>query len=107
MPETPPEPPTYRLTLTIRGQPYTVRPIPAPAHGNAARAFRLRKPDGTQYHVTETQHGPQCDCADFIYRRDQLDPFGCKHVRACVALGLIANPNLDPPLEPLPRKERS
>ena len=53
------------------------------------RAFRLNKPDGTLYDVAQTQHGPQCDCPDFVYRRDGLDPAGCKHVQALVAQRLI------------------
>jgi hypothetical protein len=53
------------------------------------RAFRLNKPDGTLYDVAQTHFGNQCDCPDFIFRRDGLDPCGCKHVKALVAEGLI------------------
>jgi hypothetical protein len=55
----------------------------------ARRAFQLTKPDGGSYDVAQSHHGPICDCPDFIYRRDGLDPAGCKHVRALVACGLI------------------
>jgi hypothetical protein len=55
----------------------------------AVKAFRLNKADGTLYDVAETRYGPQCDCPDFIFRRDGLDPSGCKHVKALVAEGLI------------------
>jgi hypothetical protein len=56
----------------------------------AVRAFRLDKADGTRYDITQTPFGPQCDCPDFVFRRDGLDPNGCKHVQALVAHGLIA-----------------
>jgi hypothetical protein len=55
----------------------------------AARAFRLLKSDGALYDVTQTLFGPQCDCPDFVFRRDGLDRSGCKHVKALVAHGLI------------------
>jgi len=60
----------------------------------AERAFRLQKPDGTLYDVTQTPFGPTCDCPDFIYRRDGIDTAGCKHVQALVAFGLIDGNNL-------------
>lgn len=83
----PPTPP-IGLVLTIRETAYAVRPLrPDPAL--AARAYRLRKGDGTLYDVAQTRHGPACDCPDFVYRRDGLDPAGCKHVKALVAFGLI------------------
>lgn len=55
----------------------------------AVKAFRLNKADGTLYDVAQTQYGPQCDCPDFIFHRDGLDPSGCKHVKALVVEGLI------------------
>jgi hypothetical protein len=55
----------------------------------ADRAFRLNKADGTFYHISQTRYGPHCDCPDFIFRRDGIDPTGCKHVKALVAEGLI------------------
>ena len=54
------------------------------------RAFRLAKRDGTTYDVIRTRYGPECDCPDFLYRRDGLDPLGCKHIRALRACGLLA-----------------
>jgi hypothetical protein len=77
-----------RLFLLINRTIYRVRPLRGdPA--TAARAFRLNKPDGTLYDVAQTVFGPTCDCPDFIFRRDGLDPAGCKHVKALVAEGLI------------------
>ena len=77
-----------RLMLLIRDTPYSVRRI-ACDPVVADLAFRLLKPDGTIYDVIQTQYGPECDCPDFIFRRDGLDPVGCKHVRALVETGLI------------------
>jgi hypothetical protein len=77
-----------RLFLAINQTFYAVKPL-ACDPAIAKRAYRLNKPDGTLYDVSQTQHGPRCDCPDFIYRRDGLDPAGCKHVRALVAQGLI------------------
>jgi hypothetical protein len=77
-----------RLILTIRETDYAVRPL-ACDPPIAARAFQLRKPDGTFYDVAQTPFGSTCDCPDFVYRRDGLDPLGCKHVRALRAYGLI------------------
>lgn len=78
-----------RLLLEIGGTPYAMRPVACdPTVGR--RAFRLLKDDGTVYDVLQTEHGPECDCPDFIFRRDGLDPDGCKHVRALVEVGMIA-----------------
>src|SRR5689334_8545174 len=62
---------TCRLTLTINGTPYRVRPVPADSFA-AIRAFRLRKADGTAYDVAETVHGHECDCPDFVFHRDGI-----------------------------------
>jgi hypothetical protein len=84
----PPKGRKYQLYLTIDGFPYSVRPLRSDPF-LAQRAFQLTKPDGSIYDVAQTHHGATCDCPDFIYRRDGLDPAGCKHVRALVACGLI------------------
>jgi len=76
-----------RLTLTINGLHYAVRPIASEAD-DVGRAFRLsRKSD--VYDVAQTVHGPTCDCPDFIFRRDGLDPLGCLHIRAMRAVGML------------------
>jgi hypothetical protein len=77
-----------RLTLTINGTAYNVRPIPADP-SVASKAYRLKKGIGTIYHLATTAHGPSCDCPDFILRRDGIDPAGCKHIKALVACGLF------------------
>ena len=76
-----------RLTLTINGRHYAVRPIASQAD-DVSRAFRLSR-KGDVYDVALTVHGPTCDCPDFIFRRDGIDPAGCKHVKALVAQGLL------------------
>jgi hypothetical protein len=80
---------TCRLTLTINGTTYALRRIPC-APGAARRAFRLRKANGTTYHVAATVHGAVCDCPDFTFHRDGIDPQGCKHVKALSVVGLMA-----------------
>lgn len=80
--------PASGLFLKINETFYRVRPL-REGPGEATRAFRLNKPDGTLYDVAQTDFGPTCDCPDFIFRRDGLDPSGCKHVKALVAEGLI------------------
>jgi hypothetical protein len=71
-----------RLTVTIRGESYTARLI-RPEAADVARAWRLRKRDGTAYVVADTADGATCECADFVFRHDGIDADGCKHIRAC------------------------
>jgi hypothetical protein len=77
-----------RLLLLIGETVYGLRAIDCD-RTIAGRAFRLAKADGTRYDVLQTPFGPHCDCPDFIFRRDGIDPNGCKHVQALVAQGLI------------------
>jgi hypothetical protein len=78
-------PDTCRLTLTIRGVAYSVRPVACPT----GRAWQLRNAGtGATYDVAETEHGPECDCADATYRHGDGGTF-CKHIRALSALTLI------------------
>ncbi len=102
-PRTPADPATSaRIVLTLAGQLYEVRPTAVPAE-IGRRAFRLLKPDGTIYDVIQGPFGPECDCPDYLFRRDGLDPRGCKHVRALVGLGFLAgteNPRGPLPLAP-------
>jgi hypothetical protein len=74
-----------RLILFLRGVAYRVRPLAS----EAGRAFRLRKADGTCHDVTETPHGPTCDCGDQVWRHEGRDDIGCKHIRGLRTLGLI------------------
>lgn len=76
-----------RLTLTINNSNYDVRPI-APGDDSVLKAFRLTR-DGHVYDVALHPYGHTCDCPDFIFRRDGLDPEGCLHIRAMIAVGLL------------------
>src|SRR4051794_37392451 len=88
------KPDTCRLTATIRGESYAVRPL-RPESGDVTRAWRLIKADGTAYVVADTAHGATCTCRDFAFRHKGHDPAGCKHTRALRALGLIDWPAWD------------
>ena len=90
-PRAPVGPRSSHLYLMIRRTLYAVSPL-ACDPTIAAKAFRLNKPDGTLYDVGQTVHGHRCDCPDFIFRRDGLDPSGCKHVKALVRQGLLDDP---------------
>jgi hypothetical protein len=80
-----------RLSLFINGTAYDVRPLAADESA-ATRAFRLRKFDGTEYDIAHTAEGASCDCPDFTFHREGIDPEGCKHIKALIACGLIAGP---------------
>lgn len=76
------------MVLAINERRYRVRPIscdPAAAH----RCYELRKDDETAYYVSQHLHGPECDCPDFVFHRDGLDPGGCKHIKALAAFGMV------------------
>jgi hypothetical protein len=79
-----------RLTLTINGVAYSLHPLWCDGV-EATRLYRLRKA-GTpaRYVVAETPDGPVCDCPDYTFHREGIDPAGCKHIKAMVAVGLIA-----------------
>lgn len=78
-----------RLILQINTTAYSLRGIPCVPEA-ARKCFELRKFDGTLYHVSEHAYGAECDCPDFIFRRDSIDRDGCKHVRALMAVGLLS-----------------
>lgn len=64
---------------------YAVTPLT-----NAGAAFRLTKNGGAVYDIADGARGATCDCPDYIYRRDGLDPKGCKHIQALVEIGLLS-----------------
>lgn len=70
----------------VKGTFYAIRGL-ACDHSASLQCFSLRKQDGTTYHVSRNEHGAECDCSRFMFRRDGLD--GCQHVRALVSLGLL------------------
>jgi hypothetical protein len=73
--------------LTISGRNYALRPIPCDPEA-ASVVYRLRKSDGTTYHVAKTQHGLTCECGDFEFRKNGTG-VPCKHIAAAVAVGLM------------------
>lgn len=76
------------IQLTIGWQPYGAEIV----HSEAGRTVRLTKDDGTAYDVTQGPTRTTCDCPDFRHRHTPLDfSEGCKHVKACVAAGLVEN----------------
>lgn len=81
-----------RLILQVKGRYYTVEPTPvADASFEITRAYRLLRIDsGDIYDVAVHRDGHrECTCPDHIYRREGIDPAGCKHARALAALGLF------------------
>ena len=82
-------PDVCRLTVHIRGDAYAVRIIEADPDADVSKLIRLRKADGTAYHVARTAHGATCDCADQTFRHEGRDGSGCKHIRALRAVGLL------------------
>jgi hypothetical protein len=80
-----------RLVLFINGTAYNVHPLPVDSI-DAVRAFRLRKHDDTAYDVAQSLDGITCDCPDFVFNREGVDPEGCKHIKSLVSCGLI-DPN--------------
>lgn len=80
---------TARLELVITGTRYAARVLPADPESGVFRLVRLRKNDGTAYYVHSGEHGCGCDCPDFTFSRDGIDPDGCKHVKALCAVGLL------------------
>lgn len=49
----------------------------------------LSRSNGNVYHVKGTAFGSECDCADFIFRREHNDPLGCKHIQALEWCGML------------------
>jgi hypothetical protein len=80
-------PPQTTLTLGIAAALYRIRIIPCET--TAQKCYELRKPDGTKYHVSQHITGPECTCGDYEFRRKNVDPAGCKHVKALVMFGMI------------------
>lgn len=66
---------------------YKIHPIERD-NAKVNEGWRLTKDDGTHYNVGFYPHD-SCDCADFTYRREGIDPKGCKHIRALRAYRLM------------------
>ncbi len=80
---------TARLTLSINGVPYAIRPLAADPGAGVARLYQLRKEDGALYNVAQHGHGAECDCPAFVFDHDGRDDRGCKHLVALRAVGLL------------------
>jgi hypothetical protein len=78
--------PDPSFVVRIKDRAYSVQPI----HTPEVRLYSLTKSDGRTYHVHEDEHGIACDCPDYVWKREGLDPQGCKHVRALVGAGCFA-----------------
>jgi hypothetical protein len=87
---------TCSLRLTIRGTDYTVRVLAPEPGSDVTHLVRLSKADGPRYYVARHADGSaSCDCADFTFRRADVDPKGCKHCRSLVAVGLLGSSILE------------
>jgi hypothetical protein len=84
---------TCRLTLTIRGEDYRARVLPADTAAGVLALVRVRKLSGGEpYHVARHAAGHvSCECADYHFRHEG-NGSACKHGRACIAVGLISAP---------------
>jgi hypothetical protein len=77
---------TCSLQVVIRGTCYRIRRL---LGEGIARGYRLTKPDGQAHDVHHDDRGEHCTCGDFTFRREGIDPKGCKHIRALRAWGLL------------------
>jgi hypothetical protein len=41
------------------------------------------------HYVAQTWDGPTCDCGDYQFRREGIDPKGCKHIQALTLSGFL------------------
>lgn len=80
-----------RLLIRISGRLYGLTRIDRRPSA-VLEGWRLTKPDGTTYDCGRTRHGYSCDCPDYVFRREDLEPDGCKHCKALVAVGLLGRP---------------
>jgi hypothetical protein len=79
-----------RLTLSIDGLDYRLRPLPGDLGSRIVMAWRLHKVNTpTRHDVAETLDGVTCSCGDQRFRHEGRDAAGCKHIRALRALGLL------------------
>ena len=104
----PKAPASYALVLLINDTGYQVRSTPRLDPAAVLKSFELRKPDGALYQVSQFHYGCECTCPDFIYRRDGIDPAGCKHIKALCACRIIENapPDSSPRPNPMGRFHR-
>ncbi len=81
--------------LRINDTVYAVSKIEGHSPEVARKAWRLRKLSDTRevyeviYDVHDGTWGLECTCADWVFRRHNKDPRGCKHIIACQVTGLL------------------
>lgn len=83
-------------TFKINGVRYHLCGIARQPGDEATRIYLVSTSDGDpehRHHVCETPWGCTCDCGDFCFRRDGIDPAGCKHIKALARLGFLTNVN--------------
>lgn len=51
--------------------------------------IRLHRTDGSIIDIYNVDGYWLCDCWDFMSRRDNIDPDGCKHIRSLRACGVV------------------
>lgn len=94
---------TATLTLTISGTAYALWKVP-PDKPDVTVCYELKKRgSAARYHVSQHEHGCECTCGDWTFRRNHLDPNGCKHIKSLALFGLIENhpaPLRDRPMAP-------
>jgi hypothetical protein len=77
---------TYEMYLRIDRTFYRVLPLSIDLPSKSL--WRFRKKSGREYTVHEGEFGLECDCPDFIYRR-QNRRLPCKHCMALIELRLV------------------
>lgn len=79
-------------TALINGKLYAVEPVQVDPRSGVATCYALTSEAGDVYHVADHRDRPStCTCGDFVFRCEDVDPLGCKHVKALVALDCLAN----------------
>jgi hypothetical protein len=79
-------------TITIGGKFYAVEPMPFDREAGVEALYAITSEDGDVYHVSDHRDEPaRCTRGDFTWRRDGIDPLGCKHIRALVELDFVDN----------------
>jgi hypothetical protein len=97
-PPTPRPPAVVQCAVWINGVAYEVSLLaPEPGTG-IKKAYRLKNAEnGNEYDLAWSNHGIECECGDFEFRRAGKDPEGCKHIDALRQLGMMPDLRPTPP----------
>lgn len=60
-----------------------------PEIGCPAYILHLKDGSHSSYEIVVRPWGAECSCPDFAFRREHIDPKGCKHIAALRAVGLL------------------